>query len=513
MEGIYTEVQVKKQYKHAELQFQLEEDINLPEMKPDLETVIAQKWNVLINDVKNGNGKVCVEGEVEYLILYSREDSVGRLEVLNGTFPFQQCLVMDTGTGEMVRTKVNVTSEQVKKRNSRKLSVLLTVEMEAAEEGPDICRFMEDWPEHIEKKMGHLEVMSLVHMGKESIQVKELVSLPANRPDVGRLLMEHIQLRSGDVYLEDGKFILRGELFVFACYESGEENPRIQFLDITVPFEREADCGFCRDELILDYDCNLIRSGITVQTNEDGEERDFAISAEVEIVYELKEKRECDYLQDAYSLEEEIRPLWQETELERENVCNARRIRVSEVFVAPFDEKMLQAYPMRGRLFFSEPEITEGGVVVEGTLQAEIIYLTANSADPPVIGKVNLPFHQQFELGVVAGKPRVKVRGNISQLTVNIIDSGQAEVKGSINLTVCICQMQKIPFVTKVEKMPRVYKEERMAGIIGCIVQKEDSLWSLAKENKTTVGDICKINNITNGELPEGEKIIICRNM
>ncbi len=513
MDGIFAEVEVKKRYKNAQLQFQLEEDINLPETKPDLETIVAQRFHPVVHDVKSSNGKVCVEGEVEYLILYSREDSVGRLEVLEGVLPFQQCLIMDASGAERIQTTVTVNSEQVKKRNNRKLSTLLTMEFEAVDEGPYSCRFMEDCQEDVQKKMGKLEVMTLCHMGKENVVIRELVSLASNRPTVGRLLMDYTWPRGVEVYMDDGKFIVRGELYSFVCYESEEENPKIQFVELTVPFECDAECGFCRDDLTLEYDYRVVNTKITAQQNEDGEERDFFVMAELEIQYELKEKREFDYLQDVYSLTEEIQPLWQDAELEGASICNARRVRVSEVFVTPFNEKMLQIYPMRGQVVLSEPEITEGSVLVEGVVWAEILYLTVNPTDPPVLAKVQMPFHQQFELREVEGVPSVKARGDVVQLTANIIDSGQAEIKGNINLTVCIGQRKTTPVITKIEKMPPKEKNGRLAGIIGYIVQEEDTLWSMAKENKTTMDEICKINNLSGATIAEGEKVIICRNI
>ena len=513
MDGIFAEVEVKKQYKNAQVQFQLEEDINLPETKPDLETIVAQRFNPVIGDVKCTNGKVCVEGEVEYLILYSREDSVGRLEVLEGTLPFQQCLIMEGAMAERTVAAVSVSAEQVKKRNNRKLATLLTMEFEAKDEGSYSCKFMEDYQADIEKKTGKLEVMTLCNMGIEKIMVRELVSLSGNRPTVGRLLMDDTWPRGVEVYMEDGKFLVRGEMYSFVCYESEEENPKLQFVELTVPFECEAECGFCRDDLTLEYDYKVIHTKLSVQQNEDGEERDFSVQAELELHYELKEKCEFDYLQDAYSLTEEIQPLWQDVQLEGASICNAKRVRLSEIFAALFDEKMLQVYPMRGRVVLSEPEIVEGSVLLEGMVHAEILYLTVNPTNPPVIAKVQMPYHQQFEMREPEGVPSIKLRGDVAQLTANIIDSGQAEVKCNVNLTACIGVYKTIPIITKMEKMQAKGKNSRLPGVIGYIVQKEDTLWSMAKENKTTIDEICKINNLSGNSVAEGEKLIICRNI
>ena len=72
---------------------------------------------------------------------------------------------------------------------------------------------------------------------------------------------------------------------------------------------------------------------------------------------------------------------------------------------------------------------------------------------------------------------------------------------------------KKIPVITKIEKMTVARESERLAGITGCVVQKEDTLWDLAKQNKTTIGEICKTNNLSGKTISEGEKLIICRNI
>lgn len=511
MEGIYTEAVVKKQYKTAQLQFQLEEDINLPELKPDLDVLIAEKWNVVTTDVKVGNGKVCVDGEVEYLILYSREDATSRLEVLSGTFPFNQCLIMEHESGEPVYTKVSVVGEQIKKRNSRKLSVLLTLEMEARDEGPFSCRFMEDLMEEAEKQTGSFEMASLCHMGREDIEIKEVLSLPSNRPDIGRILIDHIQPRGVEVYMEDGRFIIRGEMFVFALYESAEDNPHMQFLEMTVPFEREAECGFCRDDMLLESSCGLKRTRLVPQENEDGEDRELAVTVEMELCYELKEKKHIEYLQDAYSLTEEIRPVRREMMFEKIGRCSMQRIRLNDIFSPPLDEKMLQIYPVKASVALSESEVVEGGVLIEGNVAVELLYLTANPSDPPVMAKMHLPFHQQLAENNVRENARVQVNANVVQLSANIIDSGRAEIKIALNIDVCVNERQSIPVITEIE-YPEVSAETgRIPGLTGYVVQPGDTLWSLAKENKTTIGEICKINQLSEASVSPGDRLIIER--
>lgn len=512
MNGTFVEVPVRKESRRAQLQFQLEEDINLPEMKPDLDVPVAQKWNVLIKDVKTGNGKVCVEGEIEYLILYAREDTTGRLEVLNGVFPFSQCLIMETGDKEDVETRMTISGEQVKKRNNRKLSVLLTMDLEAWQPGSKVQTFMDDTSEDVEKKIETLSILRLCDMGKELVSFKEIVALPSNRPDIGRVLVDQIQLRGVEMRLENGKILIKGEAFLFVLYESAEENTRMQYLELSVPVESEIECGVCREDLVAEYQYNVTKASLLPQPNEDGEERDFSLHIDMELCYELKEESEYQYLEDVYSLQGNVEPIRERMEFEKMRLRHSMRIRVSEMFSPPLEEKILQIFPFQGSVTLSEPEVVENGVLIEGIVHTDLLYFTANPSDPPAAAKLNLPFHQMVEDMGIQKPVRVQVNADIVQLSANVVDSRQAEIKGAVNLTVSIYESKNCSMVIGLQEGEESQREEQLPGMVGYIVQKGDRLWDLAKENRTTISEIREINQITQEELSEGEKILICRN-
>ena len=52
---------------------------------------------------------------------------------------------------------------------------------------------------------------------------------------------------------------------------------------------------------------------------------------------------------------------------------------------------------------------------------------------------------------------------------------------------------------------------QKRPGLVGYIAKDGDSLWSIAKENHTTVEDILRDNHRTDGDLRRGEKILIVK--
>ena len=84
----------------------------------------------------------------------------------------------------------------------------------------------------------------------------------------------------------------------------------------------------------------------------------------------------------------------------------------------------------------------------------------------------------------------------ISQLSAVMLDQDHVEIKAVIGLDLLAFEQEQIDNIT---------------GLVGYIAKDGDSLWSIAKENHTTVEDILRDNHRTDEDLRRGEKILIVK--
>ena len=54
-------------------------------------------------------------------------------------------------------------------------------------------------------------------------------------------------------------------------------------------------------------------------------------------------------------------------------------------------------------------------------------------------------------------------------------------------------------------------KMNQLAGIIGYMVQEEDTLWNIAKRFYTSIDTIRKVNQLERDELTVGQKLVIVK--
>ena len=100
----------------------------------------------------------------------------------------------------------------------------------------------------------------------------------------------------------------------------------------------------------------------------------------------------------------------------------------------------------------------------------------------------------------------------LDQIHGMMIDGDEVEIKAVISLNTIAFSMKEGKVITDVEEKPYDYKKRKdIPGIAGYIVGKEDTLWNIAKNYCSTIDEIKKMNHLKDGELKEGQKLLIVK--
>ena len=52
---------------------------------------------------------------------------------------------------------------------------------------------------------------------------------------------------------------------------------------------------------------------------------------------------------------------------------------------------------------------------------------------------------------------------------------------------------------------------QKLPGFVGCIVRPEDDLWSIAKKFHTTIDTVRRANELSDGPVKPGQKLILVK--
>ena len=78
----------------AVTQFTLEDDVNIPENKPDVAALNLEKGELVIDEIRPGSDSVTVRGRLSFVALYHTMEEGSSLVVLEGRMPFEEKINM-----------------------------------------------------------------------------------------------------------------------------------------------------------------------------------------------------------------------------------------------------------------------------------------------------------------------------------------------------------------------------------------------------------------------------------
>src|SRR5690606_23141762 len=111
---------------------------------------------------------------------------------------------------------------------------------------------------------------------------------------------------------------------------------------------------------------------------------------------------------------------------------------------------------------------------------------------------------EELQKGVV-----INIKTNLEELDYGLRED-VLSIKASIKNHIFINRERKITIVSQIEETDELIDKKNRPSIIIYMVQKDDSLWDIAKRYNTTVEEIVLANNVISpNTLMPGEKIII----
>lgn len=296
-------------------------------------------------------------------------------------------------------------------------------------------------------------------------------------------------------------------------YASEEDNHSVQVVEEMLPFHNMVECSGCTEEMISQIQWEMNQFHIEIKPDYDGEERVFAIEGVMELDIRLFAEEEIQILADAYSTAEEVKPVRGELVCQELLVKNQSKSRVSgTVTIAKNQPRILQIYQACGVVKPDEVQVTEEGLLVEGVVCVDLMYVTSDDEVPYAAVKGQIPFRQLVEVPRMEKQADYMLQADLDQLQAMMSDSEEVEFKGVVNLDVLVLGHRNVHVMKDVEVMPMDYTRlNDIPGMTGYIAEEGDSLWKIAKEYATTVEMLKTMNDFQEDEVKKGDRFIILK--
>lgn len=497
-------------------QMTLDDDYNLPDFKPDLTKVIKERGKIHLDEIHVNNGHVWFKGVLEFDILYRTDLDNRKINSLNGEISFQESLSID-GTEELDPVKVEGRIEDISVSviNSRKLGIRSLVEFTAVAEKPEEAVVLTGVGEEAgcEIETEQMDVLELMTDKKDTIRIRKELTLSSNKPNMDEILWSSVELRGMNSHLKNGEIEVSGEALIYVLYAGAEEEDRLQWFETTVPVQGSVECSTCEEALVHRITANLAQVNLEASADEDGEERNILLEMVVNLSICLWKEEKIEMISDIYALDRQVNPAFQTAFFEKLLVKNEAKCRVADkIEMDAEQEDILQICVNEERLAVEQTTVTDEGVLAEGTLTVEILYMTPDEAMPIASKRAYIPFSQMIEMPKAANPVKIQIDGGIEQVTTVLADSRTIDVKAVLSLSLLAFEQQERQTITDIEETELdLTVLQQQPGIVGYIAREGDRLFGIAKENHTTMENLVETNHLTGAFVKAGEKLLIIK--
>lgn len=496
-------------------QVTVEEDLNLPEYKPDVSALHLEKGSLVIEEIRTGNDVVNIGGKLVYAILYHTREESSRLVALEGELPFEERIhmqgVIPTDTVVVEGEVEDLTIGMI---NSRKLSVQSLLCFHACVEE----LFDEEIPVSVDEE-GTVEFRKLpislseiVVCKKDVYRKKEEMSLPSSYPNIFQILWSQVELRDLEFRVVEEKLNFQGDLQVFLLYEGeGEEHP-IRSFETTVPVSGSLECSGCVEGMIPNVSYHLVQQELSIRPDFDGEERNIGLEIMLELHIRIYGEVNMEMLSELYGVTKEVTTDTEERKLKQLLSKVTGKMKLTDhISIDKGNTAVLQLLHSEGDVTLEQTKNVENGITVMGLLQVKLMYVTGDDETPYGSFSGTIPYEYTLEIPGMDETAEVDITPQLEQLQVMMLDGEEVDVKSVISFRTTVFRNVPVQMITDVTvtELDHV-KMNTLPGIVVYFVKEGDNLWNIGKKYYVPVDRIREMNGLKDDELKLGQKLLIC---
>lgn len=495
----------------------VENDIIVPDIKPDIARILLLDGDAFVNSVETASDKLLIAGTLRYKILYVSDDPEQPVKSINTSSGFHYSMdIPDARQGMQSRVKCDIEHMEYEILNSRKVNVKAILNLYGRVTSPLEQYVTMDFSgiEDVQVLRNTISVNSYIGESGTGCPVRETLELPAGKPTVLEILRNDAKISGKEYKVSEGKLAVKGELNISTLYIADDETRSIQFMEHEVPFSQLVELPGIDEDSYCNVDVDPGELSFEAEEDADGELRLLKCETTLDIYAESFGKKDIELVEDAYS--PNSRMSLEKEQLKLDELVSDNRNQVTLKDTVVLDDSapdISELFNILGKLSVSGSEITDDRIVIEGVIASNILYLANNEEQPVYCADREIPFRHALEIKGARAGMGLDVEMDIDHCSYSIISSKEVEVRYNIGLNTRVSRQVSIPVISRAYDQPM--DDKRLAqqpSVTIYFAQQDDTLWKVAKKYYTTMDELRKNNGLEeNAQLTAGEQILIPR--
>lgn len=487
----------------------IEGDLNVPDIKPDILSLVSVNSEIFITNQIVTNGKVNIEGVMEVCVIYMSEDENASFKSLNGTFNFVETFnINGANENSIIDVKVYKGPIECKVVNARRVNVKLPITLDVNVLNTSECNIAKDVVNEngLELKKKTIDLNILQGCKSQDIEMQENVSLNEENKAIGEILCTSLKIVNEDYKISYNKILAKADAVLKILYVADDEAQSLETFEATIPVMGFIDYDGISDDMDIKLDYN-IKSYFVKPIYQDLKSLSISVESNIAVRVCVYQKETIEIIDDIYSIQQNLNCTYEDITVLKNVINQNDDIEISQGLLIPELEniKILN--------ISAEPNITtinvlDGKVAIEGNINFEI--LNYNESRKTLENKkMELPFAQVIKVPEIQNGMNVEIDITVQSIDFARIDSSQIQIKLNTRISTSANKNESIRGITSIDTSDNEVDE--IPSIIIYYVKSGDTLWNIAKRYKTTVKDIMEYNELKDENIYPNQQLIILK--
>lgn len=502
IELIRESFKVEEKVGKNDIQTILEQEVYLSASKPDIEKVLWAQGKVDILNTKLIQDKLIINGLAKFNLLYKAQTETEEIHLLDLNKEFKEEIDIFGANEEMlskVQSKIEYIEWEAEERKVvLKALVSLSGEVEEIRNISAIKGITNgDKFETLKEEIKYKEVF-----GREISYalVKDTLNLGEAESEIDEVLGLNLSVKEIETMAVEDRVITSAEVNYNLIYSGGN---RIYSKKGNIPFNHFIEMVGADKDLIGEAEFEVVEGSYEVMGNDLGERKSVDLEIKVRVLGKAYEEKSRELIIDCYSTMENIL-------LEREQLSIKESLKdISHIEKLNFEVPDIYTQDIieiLGTANLLEKKYVDDSIVVDGYLTVEVLYIDRLTNELGVY-KDDFPFRSDID-EVISYDTDFDVEVKLDNID-GFPKKDSLEIEGNIRVIVNINKERTIYAIKEIKETGELINKKDAPSISIYIAQKDDSMWDIAKRYYTTIDEIITSNNLTQGEISPGDKIII----
>ena len=470
--------------KNYEQIFRKEEmlDCVVPDVMPDIGEILDVTSCVFIRSKDVSQGRVKIEAECVLSVLFTPENGEG-VFILPVTLPFY-ISAEDSFIHAESRciAELTLAAAEAKMINSRKIFARaeLAAQLSCYEE-KILCVTSDALCEQpLCKRSSEVTITPVTCIEEKAFVITEDYQIPAAKGEITKILSKTVSITPQEAKTVGSKIVFRGTISTnLCCLNSRDE---IEGLDFVSSFSQVVETGCERD--VSHTALSLMPSAFYADISSNGSDHSISIQAHVVAQLTCMENRSISCLADVYSNTCKASVRFREDEYFCAKSPFSRRETVREIIECDSGSKIISC-----RAMLSKPSVVGGEIIAEGEMR--VLYCQPDGLlrriSRRICVKSGFDIRENEELRVdCVCMPEWSSSPTMSGIEVRAVVC----MEGAVFEKVALCSIENISLSEY---------EGSQADLPSAVILRAssaDSLWEIAKNNRSTVELIRSVNHL-----------------